>query len=460
MIGIIDYKTGNLRSVQNALARLGAEYIVSSDAERLSACERIILPGVGDAAWAMHNLRELGLVQAIRSFTQPVLGICLGMQLLCSHSEENDTPCLGIFENRVFRFPSSPASLPETDGASAANLKVPHTGWNTVTELKSSLFAGIEEGTYMYFVHSYYAEVNENTAAVTRYGVPLSATLRKNNFMGCQFHPEKSGPAGEKILLNFLSGQPDIQSAEPLPAQRIEIIPAIDLLDGKCVRLRQGRYDDCKIYSDDPLEIAQSFEQAGTRRLHVVDLDGAKAQAPRNTDILYKIVRNTGLKVEYGGGIKTPEALKEVLDKGADRVICGSIAVRQPALFIRWLEEYGPEKIVLGADIRNDYVAVGGWIENTELTAEALLEKFIGSGLKYVIITDISRDGTMLGPSCSLYRELADRFPGLEIIASGGIGKKEDFSALESSGVKAVIVGKALYEGTVSLKDLARLNGK
>ena len=165
MIGIIDYKTGNLRSVQNALARLGAEYIVSSDAERLSACERIILPGVGDAAWAMHNLRELGLVQAIRSFKQPVLGICLGMQLLCSHSEENDTPCLGIFENRVFRFPSSPASLPETGGASAANLKVPHTGWNTVTELKSSLFAGIEEGTYMYFVHSYYAEISENTAA-------------------------------------------------------------------------------------------------------------------------------------------------------------------------------------------------------------------------------------------------------------------------------------------------------
>ncbi|HIZ87121.1 MAG TPA: imidazole glycerol phosphate synthase subunit HisH [Candidatus Coprenecus pullistercoris] len=196
MTGIIDYDTGNIRSVENALRRLGAEYVLSSDKRVLDACERLILPGVGEAAWAMSRLRERGLDAFIRSCTKPVFGICLGMQLLCAWSEEGDAECLGIFPNRVRNFRRS---IAEDRG-----LKIPQVGWNDIRSLEPELFLGVPEGAYMYFVHSYFAEVNEYTASVTEYGPPFSSSLRKGNFMGCQFHPEKSGDDGEKILYNFL----------------------------------------------------------------------------------------------------------------------------------------------------------------------------------------------------------------------------------------------------------------
>ncbi len=198
MVGIIDYKTGNVKSVGNALKRVGAEYIVTSDIKLLEGCDRIILPGVGSAGWAMQNIREYGLDKAIPSFTQPVLGICLGMQILCSYSEEDSTECLGIFSNRVCRFPKD-AMLNEKQ-----HIKIPHIGWNTLHNVKSPLYNGVPENSYVYFVHSYYADINENTVAAAKYGIEFSASLKKGNFMGCQFHPEKSGDSGEKILLNFL----------------------------------------------------------------------------------------------------------------------------------------------------------------------------------------------------------------------------------------------------------------
>lgn len=196
MTGIIDYNTGNIRSVENALMRLGGDYVLTSDTEVLSACDRLILPGVGDAGYAMAQLRACGLDSFLKSCTMPVLGICLGMQLLCSHSEESDTDCLGIFPNLVRRFERS---MP---------LKVPHVGWNDITGLDPILYDGVPEGSYVYFVHSYFAEINEDTASVTTYGIPFSSSLRKGNFMGCQFHPEKSGDVGEKILSNFLKMKP------------------------------------------------------------------------------------------------------------------------------------------------------------------------------------------------------------------------------------------------------------
>lgn len=196
MTAIIDYDTGNIRSVENALKRLGAEYVLSSDKSVMDSCERLILPGVGEAAWAMSKLRDRGLDGFVRSCTKPVFGICLGMQLLCSWSEEGDTECLGIFPNRVRNFRGT---IPEDRG-----LKIPQVGWNDIRFLEPELFAGVPEGSYMYFVHSYFAEINEYTASVTEYGIPFSSSLRKGNFMGCQFHPEKSGDDGEKILSNFL----------------------------------------------------------------------------------------------------------------------------------------------------------------------------------------------------------------------------------------------------------------
>ncbi len=197
MVTIIDYGTGNLRSVTNALARLGADYILTADPEAIRQAERVLLPGVGEAATAMRMLCENGLADTLKNLTCPVLGICLGMQLLCAHSEEGDTDCLGIFPNRVRRFFSGSAG----DGG----LKVPHVGWNSIHHLKSPLYHHIAEGEYVYYVHSYAAEINACTAAATDYGGWFSGSLHRDNFYGCQFHPEKSGAAGGRILANFLS---------------------------------------------------------------------------------------------------------------------------------------------------------------------------------------------------------------------------------------------------------------
>ena len=196
MIAVVKYGAGNIRSVLSALSRLGYEGIVTDDPDTIRCADKVIFPGVGEASQAMKALREKGLDDVLRSLTQPFLGICLGMQLMCSFSEEGDTECLGIFPNRVRNFRGN---IPEDSG-----LKIPQVGWNDIRSLDPELFAGVPEGSYMYFVHSYFAEINEYTSSVTEYGISFSSSLRKGNFMGCQFHPEKSGDDGEKILSNFL----------------------------------------------------------------------------------------------------------------------------------------------------------------------------------------------------------------------------------------------------------------
>ena len=192
MVAIIDYKMGNLRSVENALKRLGAEFCVTADPAVIRAADRVLMPGVGNAAEAMHNLREAGLVEVIRSLRRPVLGICVGMQVMCRHSEEGDTPCLGIFDSHVKRF--TPTS----------EQKVPHMGWNKIGNLETKLFKGLEGGSYVYYVHSYYPELCPDTIATSNHGVMFSAALKYENFYGTQFHPEKSGDVGERIIENFL----------------------------------------------------------------------------------------------------------------------------------------------------------------------------------------------------------------------------------------------------------------
>ena len=191
MIAVIDYDTGNLRSVANALGRLGAEYTLTSSPDEIRSADRVLLPGVGEASSAMAKLRERGLVDVIRSLTQPVLGICIGVQLLCRHSEENDTECLGIFENEVRRFDLS-------------GLKVPHMGWNSINGLRTPLFDGIDEGAYVYYVHSFAPTLNADTIATTEYGLPFSAAIARGNFFGTQFHPEKSASVGERLLQKLL----------------------------------------------------------------------------------------------------------------------------------------------------------------------------------------------------------------------------------------------------------------
>ncbi|MBQ3198063.1 MAG: imidazole glycerol phosphate synthase subunit HisH [Alistipes sp.] len=192
MIAILDYKMGNIRSVENALKRLGAEFTVTDDAGVIRSADKVLMPGVGNAAEAMENLRSASLVDVVRSLRRPVLGICVGMQVMCRHSEEGDVDCLNLFDARVKRFEPS------------ADLKVPHMGWNRIGNLESKLFKGIDGGEYVYFVHSYYPELCSDTIATSRHGVMFSAALKYENFYGTQFHPEKSGDVGERIIENFL----------------------------------------------------------------------------------------------------------------------------------------------------------------------------------------------------------------------------------------------------------------
>lgn len=192
MIAIIDYKMGNLRSVENALHRLGAEFEVTADADKIVRADRVLLPGVGNAAEAMHNLRQAGLPEVIKSLRRPVLGICVGMQVMCRHSDEGDAECMGIFDARVKRFTPTPTE------------KVPHVGWNQIGNLEKKLFTDIKSGSFVYFVHSYYAELCPDTIATTRHGLFFSSALKYENFYGTQFHPEKSGDTGEQIIKNFL----------------------------------------------------------------------------------------------------------------------------------------------------------------------------------------------------------------------------------------------------------------
>jgi phosphoribosylformimino-5-aminoimidazole carboxamide ribotide isomerase len=241
---------------------------------------------------------------------------------------------------------------------------------------------------------------------------------------------------------------------------KIEIIPAIDIIDGKCVRLSQGDYDRKTVYNDDPLEVAKMFEDAGIGRLHLVDLDGAKAHHIVNQKVLERIATNTKLKIDFGGGLKSDNDLEIAFNSGAAMVTGGSIAVKSPETFISWIEKFGAERIILGADAKNGMIAVGGWQEATELPILEFIESYISKGIRKVISTDISRDGMLSGPSFDLYKQIMDKFPGLELIASGGIASMQDIIELDEMGVPGVIVGKAIYEGRINLLDIEKFLSK
>jgi phosphoribosylformimino-5-aminoimidazole carboxamide ribotide isomerase len=232
------------------------------------------------------------------------------------------------------------------------------------------------------------------------------------------------------------------------------IIPAIDLMDGKCVRLTQGDYGQKKEYSADPLDIARQYEDCGITRLHVVDLDGAKAKKPCNLAVLEKIAARTSLDVEWGGGIKDSAALESALDAGADRIICGSIAVDDRLEFTTWLSEYGPSQIVLGADVRDGKVATHGWLKDSGLPLEELMGWYVPEGLRQMICTDISKDGMLQGPDFDFYVGLKEAWPTVDVTLSGGISCMADIERAAECGLHSVIVGKAIYEGKISLKEI------
>lgn len=236
------------------------------------------------------------------------------------------------------------------------------------------------------------------------------------------------------------------------------IIPAIDIIDGKCVRLTQGDYAQKKIYNEHPLEVAMQFEDAGLQRLHLVDLDGAKAGHIVNYKVLETLASKTQLHIDFGGGLKSDQDLKVAFECGAQQVTGGTIAVKNREAFLNWVKNYGSEKIILGADVKDEKIAVSGWLETSNLWIRDFLQDFLSQGVKYCICTDISKDGLLRGSSNELYQRLLQEFSDLQLIASGGVTDMSDLEKLKEIGCFGAIVGKAIYEGRISLKDLERFH--
>ena len=233
----------------------------------------------------------------------------------------------------------------------------------------------------------------------------------------------------------------------------IELIPAIDIIDGKCVRLTKGDYDQKTVYGE-PLDMALEFERLGYNRLHVVDLDGAKSKHIVNDAVLKAITTETALTVDFGGGIKTDEDLEKAFAAGAAMVTVGSVAVTNPELFMGWIEKYGAERMILGADVRNGKISINGWKEDSNEDLLPFLKKYVDAGVKNVLCTEISKDGTLSGPAIDLYKRVMDAYPELHLIASGGVSSKADIEVLDAAGIPAVVFGKAIYEGKIDLREL------
>jgi phosphoribosylformimino-5-aminoimidazole carboxamide ribotide isomerase len=240
----------------------------------------------------------------------------------------------------------------------------------------------------------------------------------------------------------------------------MEIIPAIDIIDGKCVRLTQGDYAQKKVYNEHPLEVAAAFEDAGLRRLHLVDLDGARAGAVKNWKVLETLAGKTSLVIDFGGGIKTATDVDIVFNSGAALATVGSIAVKDAALFADWLLEYGADKFLLGADVKEEKIAVHGWQETTEIWIYDFIRDYVERGVRQVFCTDVSKDGLLQGPALDLYRMIVKEFPELHFIASGGVSEMDDVRRLAEVGCKGVIIGKAIYEGRIRLNELTALTTK
>lgn len=234
----------------------------------------------------------------------------------------------------------------------------------------------------------------------------------------------------------------------------MQIIPAIDIIEGKCVRLTHGDYDQKKIYNEHPLEVAKQFEDAGIKRLHLVDLDGAKAGIVKNWKVVELIAAKTSLEIDFGGGIKSEKDVRIVFDSGAVLATVGSIAIKDEEIFTGWLKKFGADAFLLGADVKDEKIAVSGWMEQTDVWVYDFIEKYLQKGMKQIFCTDVSKDGALEGPSTELYKNIVQKFPQLHFIASGGVSSIADVHQLKETGCKGAIIGKAIYEGRIRLSEL------
>jgi cyclase len=436
-VAVIDYKSGNIASVTNGLDGLGVDYQITADPDCIKEADKVIFPGVGRAAPAMEELKRRNLVTAIKDVKAPFLGICLGMQLLLTFSEEDETTCLGIIDGTVRLF--------GTDSDSGPKLKVPQIGWNAVGQTQADpLFFDIPDNSYFYFANSYYVEADDRVSlGRTTYGEEFVSVLRQDNFYGVQFHPEKSGPEGLKLLRNF--------SQLKLPRQeKMELIPAVDILEGKCVRLIQGDYGKRRIYSENLLESAQTFQKQGASLIHIVDLNGARDGLPVHLRQILEIARSIRTPVQVGGGIRTYEDGRTYLEGGVKRIVLGTSALANPSLVKRLIDEYGTSRIVVAVDVKDGVVAIKGWQETVEKPLFDLLDELRDLGVELLLLTDIKRDGTLTSPNFELIEHVLE-YP-FKIMAAGGVSSDRDVKRLEQMGVYGVIIGKALYEGKIDLR--------
>jgi len=397
MIAILDYGVGNLFSLRSSLQQLGLQAVVTADADAIRAADRLILPGVGAFGDAMAKLTATGLVPVLKEQAEqkPLLGICLGMQLLFEKSYEyGEHAGLGFIKGEV---------CPLGPDLADKSLKVPQMGWNALHIVKDDpLFRYIREGEYVYYVHSYYGKnCAESTLAVSDYSIPVTGAVRAGRVYGS---------------------------------------------------LTQGDYDRMTVYGQDPCAQARSFVAAGAKNLHVVDLDGAKDGTLSNYDTIAALAKQGGLYIEVGGGIRTEERIEKYLSLGVGRCILGSVAVTDFAFTARMLQKYG-DKIAVGVDAKDGYVAIHGWKEVSAEPGVAFCKRLAEAGCTAIIYTDIACDGAMQGTNLSLYRQLAAEVPGVAFTASGGISSEAELLELQQMGTAAAILGKSLYTGAL---DLAR----
>jgi phosphoribosylformimino-5-aminoimidazole carboxamide ribotide isomerase len=413
---IIDSGGANIASLQAALGRLGAESRVSSDPDVIRRAPRVLLPGVGSAHDAMSRLRIAGLEKLIPQLKQPLLGICLGMQILFERSEEGPANCLGVIPGSITRLQSEPGR------------PVPHMGWNQMTQVHPDPLLDIRRhGGH----HRLRRGLHRRRAPreFLRHAIP-SRTLRRGRFA----HPRK------------------------LP-QIMILIPSIDLRNGRCVRLLKGNFDAETRYDLEPHELLQRYRALGASWLHVVDLDGAKDGQLANRSVIVRLASQKALLIQVGGGVRSAAVVDDLLRNGIDRVIVGSAAVEKPAEVQAWLKKYGAEKIGLAFDIRHDRggvprVLTRGWTRESKLSLWEAIDSYLPHGLKHVLCTDAELDGAMQGPAVNLYAEGVKRYPQIAWQASGGVRNAADLAALAATGSAAAISGKALLEEMISPSEL------
>ncbi len=437
-IAVIDYNAGNIASVTHALNRLGCNYTVTRDPKTILAADKVIFPGQGRAAPAMKDLRESGLDDVLKNIKAPFLGICLGMQLLFSRSEEDDTECLDIIKGDVTRFDANSCR------------KVPQMGWNTVQQSrKSPLFSDIPDVFYTYYAHSFFVPADETyTLARSIYGsTKIAGIVQKDNFFGVQFHPEKSGDVGMQILKNFC----ELETVQ----NKTLVLPAIDIINGQCVRLYQGDYEKQTTYGSSPLAQANGFVEKGAQYIHIIDLEGAKDGAPKNADLIISVAQSVSVPVQTGGGIRTRESARHYLDNGVSRIILSTSAISDPEMIRELTAEYGPGRVVVSVDARDEKVSIKGWKEESSLTVTELLNSLRPLGVTTIVYTDIKSDGTLKGPNFAALQKVLGF--GFNVIAAGGITTVEDVAELNAMGVYGAIVGKSLYEGSFDLESATRI---